>query len=1388
MQLSTALALVLALGATAEPARAQSVTAEGDVSPFPSQNPQPNWSVGGTLTVGNTSTGTLTITDGGRVENTYGFIGHDFGANGNSVIVSGTDAAGNASTWHNSGDIAVGGHSSGTLTIVDGGRVENTVGFIGAAAGATGSNVVVSGTSMTGNASTWKNSLYLFLGYESRGTLTIEDGGRVESTESFVGYLSGAADSNVTVSGTDAAGNASTWHNSGDIAVGFGGSGTLTIADGGKVSAGDGAGGTGTVYLGTNAAGTLNIGTVTGAADVGAGTLDAAKVEFRNGDGTINFNHVGETVFSAALVSNGSGTHAVNHLAGTTTLTGDSSGFSGKTTVSGGTLLVGDAADNVTLGGIVNVDANGALGGSGTLTGAVTIDGTLSAGNSPGTLTFDDALTLNASSTSRFELNSPGIAGGTGNDLVVVNGTLMLGGTLEAHVAAAGYYQLFDYSGGGSLVGTFNGGTLTGTGGFAPVNPDNPDIRYHIPGQVNLSVLGQGQTMQFWDGDTAGDGGGDGVWQGFATNWTDSDGNNPGGWGGSVGVFRGAAGIVAVQGTQVFDTLQFSTDGYVVEGDALAIGVAGGGTFNIEGGISTTIASVVQDGAGSALRKAGSGTLILTGNNTYSGGTSLLGGLVSVSADANLGAVGGDLSFDGGALQVTGTGYTTTDRAIAIGENGGGFDIADAANRFTLGQNIVGPGDLVKQGDGTLVLTGDNVYGNTLVQAGTLVGNAGSISGDIGNAGTLVFDQAVDASFAGDITGLNGNSGEMVKQGSGILTLGGASQLDWTIEAGGIVSAAERFGGSVDIWTGTSLAFDQGTDAAYAGILSGGGNFTKEGDGALLLTGDSSAFAGTTTITDGTLLVGNAQGNGSLGGSLDVLDSAILGGSGTVGSGTGSLVKIASGGTLTPGNSIGTLRVNGDLAFETGARFAVEVNPEGSYGDLVTVTGTATINGGSVAHIGASGNYDIRSTYTILSAGTLTGAFEDVTSDFAFLSPDLIYDYGDGTVDLRLTRNDIDFESAALTRNQIATANGIESMGISAGHAVYDAIAQLTDDTDLIRASFDALSGEVHASAKTALIEDSRFVRNAANDRIRAAFDNAGASYAPVLAYGPGDDPVLVSADHAGQVFWSQGFGSWGSTDSDGNAADLERSTGGLLIGADGIAGDWRIGLLAGYSHSSFDMKDRASSGKSDSYHLSLYGGTQWGNVAFRTGAAYSWHDIDTSRAVAIPGIGETLSAGYSAGTFQAFGEFGYGIDTGTSARFEPFINLAHVSLHSNGFTEQGGAAALAATSSTTNVTFATLGFRGEHNLALGAVDATLHGMIGWRHAFGDITPQSTHAFSTGDTFTIAGVPIARNSAVVEAGLDLNLTPKATFGVSYTGQLAADAYDHGFKANLNVRF
>ena len=104
-------------------------------------------------------------------------------------------------------------------------------------------------------------------------------------------------------------------------------------------------------------------------------------------------------------------------------------------------------------------------------------------------------------------------------------------------------------------------------------------------------------------------------------------------------------------------------------------------------------------------------------------------------------------------------------------------------------------------------------------------------------------------------------------------------------------------------------------------------------------------------------------------------------------------------------------------------------------------------------------------------------------------------------------------------------------------------------------------------------------------------------------------------------------------------------------------------------------------------------------------------------------------------------------------------------------------------------MTFTTLGIRASAGLSLGGTRANLNGMLGWRHAFGDTTPFSRLAFAGSDNFTIEGVPIGEDAAVIEAGLDLAVAENATFGVSYSGQIAeSETEDHGVRAALAVTF
>lgn len=1057
---------------------------------------------------------------------------------------------------------------------------------------------------------------------------------------------------------------------------------------------------------------------------------------------------------------------------GLLTLSGDAT-FGGTTTVQGGALRV-----NGRLASVITVNDGATLGGSGTV-GTTTVEagGILAPGNSVGTLTVAGDLALSSGSILDFELGTPGTAADPTvgrSDRIDVSGNLQLAGTLNlaqstdasTGAVALGYYRLMTYD-----------GALSGSGLAVGTVPYGDASLYGISAgdhKVDLFVsasLGD-DTLQHWQG-------GDGVWNGTDTRWLNQHGSAAVAWAGNHAIFKNQpgnfdGGTVMVEGTQRFKGLQFVDEGYRLQGSGTLETDPGGSEIRVLAD-SAEISSHITGTGG--IIKTQAGTLVLSGANTYEGGTTISGGVLSVSSNANLGHEDGVLAFNGGVLRITGTDFNGTGRDIVWSPHGGGFDIADAANSFHLDRNIAGQGDLVKRGAGALWLAGANAYGNTRVEGGSVFGNVDSISGNIANAGTVTFNQETDGRFAGDITGWGGTDGAMIKNGAGVLALDGRSTLDWTVAQGGLSTAAARFSGDVLLdGTATALTFTDTSSAAYGGRLSGNGQLTLAGSGTLLLTGDSTAFAGTTTLAKGTLLVGNGEGSGVLGGSLDVLDGATLGGSGTAGSGPGSQIAIASGGTLAPGNSIGTLTVDGDLVFASGSRYAVEVDLQSNESDRIDATGKATLQGGSVVLIGVDGVYRQDARYRILSAGTgLQGAFDAVSSNFAFLTPALTYDYDNFAVNLTLQRNALSFESLAHTPNQIATARGLESL--PPGNTLLQRIVTLPEDAPA--SAFDALSGEVHASVASALHMGSSTVRAVPLSHLRTN-----------LAAGqmPGQAPPRSAA----LPLWAQVVGTWQRMDGDGNAAALKQSTSGLFVGGDhAIGGGWRLGAALGYTDSRVRVDDRASKADVDTYSATIYSGKAFeagpGQLNMLVGGAYSWHDINTTRQAIVSNWNHTLEADYDAHTYQLFGELGYALPMGRST-IEPFVGLAWAKLNTPSFSESGGPTALSGQSQSDDMATGTLGLRVSTSLDLGKTRIRMHGAVGWRHAFGGVDPRRTLAFEGGQPFTVAGTPIARDNAILELGADIALSTKARIGVAYAGQLGGGNQEHAGKIDVRWRF
>ncbi|MCX6991393.1 MAG: autotransporter domain-containing protein [Chlamydiae bacterium] len=365
----------------------------------------------------------------------------------------------------------------------------------------------------------------------------------------------------------------------------------------------------------------------------------------------------------------------------------------------------------------------------------------------------------------------------------------------------------------------------------------------------------------------------------------------------------------------------------------------GSNTLTFGSGNNSTYAGIVS-GTGGGITKQGSGTLTLQGANTYTGTTTINEGTVQLSgmgaisnAALTLAAAG---TFDISPLTNGGTTITNL-------SGSSGSTILLGTNTLILGTTISSTyagivsgtgGGITKQGSGTLTLQGSNTYtGTTTINAGTVqLSGTGAISNaalTLAAAGT--FDISPLTNGGTTITDLSGSSAATITLGSNTLTFG------------------------------------TNNDSSFAGIISdtGGGGITKQGFGKLTLQG-ANTYTGTTTINLGSLAV-----NGSLLSAVTVNANGTLKGTGTI-----NAPIVLTGGTISPGNSIGTL-TGSSVSFDGSSTFHVEIDT--SSASKLVLTGTATIDTGAVVNITLDSTliYPLENSYPILTAsGGITGSFD----------------------------------------------------------------------------------------------------------------------------------------------------------------------------------------------------------------------------------------------------------------------------------------------------------------------------------------------------------------------------------------------------------------------------
>ncbi|POX22594.1 autotransporter outer membrane beta-barrel domain-containing protein [Serratia marcescens] len=552
----------------------------------------------------------------------------------------------------------------------------------------------------------------------------------------------------------------------------------------------------------------------------------------------------------------------------------------------------------------------------------------------------------------------------------------------------------------------------------------------------------------------------------------------------------------------------------------------------------------------------------------------------------------------------------------------------------------------------------------------------------------------------------------------------------------------------------------------WSNDISGHGGLTKEGMGTLVMTG-ANTYAGPTLVNQGRLAV-----NGSVTSAVSVQSGGIVGGSGTVGS-----LTARRGGTVAPGNSIGTLNVAGNVSFEPGSRYAVEVGPNGQ-SDRIQSSGSATIGGGEVAvTLENSPNLltqsEVRSLlgqqYTILSAQQgVSGQFDTVAPNYLFLGTGLSYQ--PTGVTLSVGRNGTSFASVAQTANERAVAAAADAL--AAGNAVYESLRG-SGTAGEARQAFRQLSGQIHADIASALVNDSRYLREALNGRLRQAEGLASSS--------------AIKADEGGA--WAQLLGAWDHASGDANATGYQASTYGVLVGLDSAAADdWRLGVATGYTRTSLHG-GYGSKADSDNYHLAAYGDKQFGALALRGGAGYTWHRIDTKRSVNYGMQSDRDTAKYSARTEQLFAEAGYSVQ-GEWLNLEPFVNLAYVNFENNGIAESGGAAALRGDKQHTDATVSTLGLRADTAWQVTpGTTVALRSELGWQHQYGGLERGTGLRFNGGNApFVVDSVPVSRDGMVLKAGAEVAVNENATLSLGYGGLLSQNHQDNSVNAGFTWRF
>ena len=815
---------------------------------------------------------------------------------------------------------------------------------------------------------------------------------------------------------------------------------------------------------------------------------------------------------------------------------------------------------------------------------------------------------------------------------------------------------------------------------------------------------------------------------------------------------------------------------------------------------STVFTGVISD-VGGSLTKVGTGTLTLTGMNTYTGGTNLDGGILAVNSDLNLGT--GPLSFNGGTLEALGSGGgITSSKPVSLAAGGGTF-LADAGTASTLSGAITGVGAWTKAGPGTLTLTGTNTYGGgTIVSAGTLQlgagGTTGSITGNVANNGILAFNRSDVVTFGGMISG----TGSVQQNGTGTTVLTGNNTYTGgtIINAGTLQLGAGGTTGSIvgNVIDNGALIFNRSDAVTFGGVISGTGTVVKLGAGTLTLP-SANTYTGATTVNGGSLIVdGSIASANTL-----VFPGGLLGGQGII---RGNLVN---GGVVSPGSSPGTLTVNGNYTQNPNGTLRIEVaGLAPSQHDVLAVNGHASV-AGTVQLVRVGGfNLRLGDEITFLTAtGGVSGTFGNVENDFLATGSIVVFDvvYLPNAIVLQGTQGS--FAEFALaffgTPNSVAVGQALDSAvgdprtSELIGFLNNRTLTDLFDALDLL--SPEELTSIFVIGVSLANVQTANLERRM--DDIRRgstgfsssgfAINGSGPSFSEGFAgvsgpEGKSGPPVFAPIPQNRWGVFVTGIGEFTDVDSTFNASGYDLATGGFTTGIDyRIGSHFAIGLTGGYAYTHADLVNDSSIAVNGG-KLGLYATAFGSGFYLDTAVIGGLNGYDTRR-TALQGTasGDTLGGDLNVLVAAGYDWKKGGLSIGPTASFQ------YTLVGFGDFTESGSLAPLAYPGQHAESFRTAFGMKASYDWKIGPIHLIPEVRLAWQHEFGDTDYSLVSSFANraGNSFTVNGAEIGRDSMLLGAGFAIHWNDRISTYAYYDGELFRTNYlSNNVSAGFRVNF